>query len=54
MLELTYDNLLAKVKEYHLQCRFDIVSFCMGYCGKLDKSHYDMIQKMYIDGIIKD
>ena len=54
MLNLTYNELLGYVQKYQLQGRFDAVSFCMGYCGKLDKEHYEMIEKMYLDGIIKD
>lgn len=53
MLELTYAELLEYVKRYQLQGRFDVVSFCMGYCGKLDNAHYKMIEEMYLDGIIK-
>ena len=54
MPKLTYSELVDYVKRYQLQGRFDAVSFCMGYCGKLDQTHYDMIAKMYLDGIIKD
>lgn len=51
---LEYEELLGYVKKYQLRGRFDVVSFCMGYCGKLDESHYKMIEEMYLDGIVKD
>lgn len=54
MLELTYEELMGYVKRYQLQGRFDVVSYCMGYCGHLDEKHYYMIEQLYLDGIIKE
>ena len=53
MTELLYSDFVSYIKKYHLKNRFDAVSFCMGYCGKLDNEHFDMIEKMFINGIIE-
>lgn len=54
MLNLTYEELLKKVEKYNLDCRYSVVSFCMGYLGKLDDEHFNMINKMYVNGIINE
>ena len=54
MLELTYNELIEYAEKYQFYGRFEAVSFCMGYCGKLDKEHFNMIEQMYLDGIIRE
>jgi len=47
-----YSELLDVVKRYNFKCRFDLVSYSIGYYEKVDLTIFEAIEELMIEGVI--
>ena len=55
--EVNYDiyaELVNTAEEIPNATRYNMVSYCIGRWGKIDITLYDLINKLYADGFVKD
>ena len=52
--KLTYKDLVEAVKNYHLETRWEVLTYCMGFYGEIDQETYNNIQMLYHNAYINE
>lgn len=50
---ISYSELVNEVEANKLNTRYDVVSYCIGRYGIIDKKIFELINKLYADGFVK-
>lgn len=46
---MSYEEIVQQIKKLKLESRWEILSYCIGYLGVIDKNTYDLINKAYYE-----